>query len=142
MSFPTIGQLERKISQRICTLYSNLTGFRPQKIICHFFDTEIAISLEDFVTPIEKTLLLEGHEKLAKEIRFSLDKIIIHHLKIMINDVIKCNVLDVMNDSNINSNRSGIIVILDKTPEVKNPEAIPKNFQKQPSNLNIEEPLL
>jgi len=60
MSLPSIGQLERKISQRICTLYTHLTGFRPQKIICHFFEKEIAISLENFVTPIETTLLREG----------------------------------------------------------------------------------
>jgi uncharacterized protein YbcI len=138
MLLPTIGQLERTISQQICTLYSSLTGFRPQKILCHFFDKEIVISLENFLTPIEKTLLREGHEKLAKEIRFSLDKIIVNQLKIIINDVIKCDVLDVMNDSNINSNRTGIIVILDKTPEVKNPEAIPKNSPKQPPNSNTE----
>jgi len=42
-----------------------------------------------------------------------------------------------MNDSNINSNRTVILVILDKTSEVNNPEAIPKNSHKQPPNPNI-----
>ncbi|BAY38052.1 hypothetical protein NIES2111_23960 [Nostoc sp. NIES-2111] len=126
MANPTIGELERKISQRVSSLYNEKIGRRPSQIICHFFDSELVISLEDSVTQIEKTLLESGHESLAEHIRTLLDKIIKHQLKIIIEEVINKPIIDLMNNTNLVTGRTGIVVILDQLPEVRNPESIPK----------------
>lgn len=123
---PTIGELERKISQRVSSLYNEKLGRRPSQIICHFFDSELVISLENSVTQIEKTLLEAGHEGLAEQIRTLLDKIIKHQLKIIIEEVINKPITDLMSNTNLVTGRTGIVVILDQLPEVRNPESIPK----------------
>jgi uncharacterized protein YbcI len=126
MVYPTIGQLEREISQRISSLYSEKLGHRPSQIICHFFDTELAISLENSVTQAEQTLLYEGCESLAEQVRSFLNKIIRPHLKNLIEEVIGKPILDLMSNTNLATGRTGIIVVLEELPEVRNPESIPK----------------
>jgi uncharacterized protein YbcI len=123
---PTIGELERKISQRVSSLYKEKLGKRPSQIICHFFDSELVISLENSVTQIEKTLLEAGNENLAEQIRTLLDKIIKLQLKIIIEEVIGKPITDLMSNTSLVTGRTGIVVILDQLPEVRNPESIPK----------------
>lgn len=130
MVYPTIGQLEREISQRISSLYNEKLGQRPSQIICHFFDTELVISLENSVTPAEQTLLSGGHESLAEQVRLFLDKIIKPHLQKLIEEVISQPIIDLMSNTNLSTGRTGIIVVLEKQPQVRNPESIPKGNQK------------
>ncbi|MBW4686994.1 MAG: DUF2294 domain-containing protein [Komarekiella atlantica HA4396-MV6] len=124
---PTIGQLEREISQQIRNLYHEKLGQRPSQIICHFFDTEIVISLENSVTQAEKTLLNGGYDSLAEQIRLYLDKIIKPQLKSLIEQIISQPVIDLMTNTNLATGRTGIIIILNQLPEVRNPESIPKS---------------
>jgi uncharacterized protein YbcI len=126
MGNPTIGQLEREISQRVSSLYNEKLGQRPKQIICHFFDSELVISLENSVTQTERTLLDGGHETLVEQIRLLLDKIIKTELQILIEKVIGKPILDLMSNTNLATGRTGIIVILDELPAVRNPESIPK----------------
>lgn len=123
---PTIGELERKISQRVSSLYKEKLGRRPTQIICHFFDSELVISLENSVTQIEQTLLEAGNEVLAEQIRTFLDKIIKSQLKIIIEEVIGKPITDLMSNTSLLTGRTGIIVVLGQLPEVRNPESIPK----------------
>jgi uncharacterized protein YbcI len=123
---PTIGELERKISQRVSTLYNEKIGRRPTQIICHFFDSELVISLENSVSQIEQTLLEAGHEGLAEQIRTFLDKIIKPQLKMLLEEVIGKPITDLMSNTNLVTGRTGIVVVLDQLPEVRNPESIPK----------------
>lgn len=126
METPTIGQLEREISQRVSSLYNQKLGQRPSQIICHFFDCELVISLENSVTQPERTLLEEGNSILVEQVRVLLDKIIKVELKKLIEEVIGKPILDLMSNTNLVTGRTGIIVILDQLPEVRNPESIPK----------------
>ncbi|MEH1780056.1 MAG: Na-translocating system protein MpsC family protein [Nostoc sp.] len=64
-----IEQLEKEISQQIVKLYDDRLGKSPSQIICHFFDTEIVISLENSVTQAEQTLLKGGYASLAEQVR-------------------------------------------------------------------------
>lgn len=123
---PTIGELERKISQRVSSLYNEKLGRRPTQIICHFFDSELVISLENSVTQVEQTLLEAGHEVLAEQIRTLLDKIIKPQLKVTIEEVIGKPITDLMSNTSLVTGRTGIIVVLEQLPEVRNPESIPK----------------
>jgi uncharacterized protein YbcI len=127
---PTIGQLEREISQRIRNLYNDELGQRPSQIICHFFDKEIVISLENSVTQAEQTLLNGGYDSLAEQVRLYLDKIIKPQVKNLIEEIIGKPVIDLMTNTNLATGRTGIIVILNELPEVRNPESIPKTNVK------------
>ncbi|QLE54598.1 DUF2294 domain-containing protein [Nostoc sp. TCL26-01] len=127
MGYPTIGQLEREISQRVSSLYNEKLGQRPSQIICHFFDSELVISLENSVTQPERTLLDGGHERLAEQVRIFLDRIIKPYLKNIIEEVIGKPILDLMSNTNLVTGRTGIIVVLGQLPEVRNPESIPKS---------------
>ena len=123
---PTIGQLEREISNRIRSLYNAQLGQRIGKIICHFFDTQLAITIEDSVTLAEQTLLDSWNNILAEQVRFDLDKIIKPLLKHTIEEVINTSVIEVMSHTSLTSGRTAIIVILEQLPAVRNPRAIPK----------------
>ncbi|MEH1812292.1 MAG: DUF2294 domain-containing protein [Nostoc sp.] len=123
---PTIGQLETEISQRIISLYKDRLGKSPSQIICHFFDTEIVISLENSVTQAEQTLLKGGYDTLAEQVRLYLEKIIKPDLKNLIEDIIGQPVLYLMTNTNLATGRSGIVVIIKELPELRNPESIPK----------------
>ncbi|MEH2287903.1 DUF2294 domain-containing protein [Nostoc sp.] len=122
----TIGQLEIEISQRLKNLYNDKLGKSPSQIICHFFDTEIVISIENSVTQAEQTLLKGGYATLAEQVRLYLDKIIKPDLKNLIEEIIGQPVLYLMTNTNTTTGRSGIVVILKELSEVRNPEFIPK----------------
>ncbi|MGI2902180.1 DUF2294 domain-containing protein [Tolypothrix sp. VBCCA 56010] len=126
MAKPTIGQLEREISQRIGSLYNTQLGLRPSKVLCHCFDKEIVVTLEDSVTLVEQTLVDGNYRKLAEEVRVSLNKIIKPQIKALIEEIINRNVIDIISNSSLATNRTGIIAILEQSPAVRNPEAIPK----------------
>lgn len=126
MARPSIGQLEREISQGISSLYSTQLGLRPSKVICHCFDKEIVITLEDSVTLVEQALIDGNYKKLADEVRVSLNKIIKPQIKDLIEEIIDRNVIDVISNSSLATNRTGIIAILEQSPAVRNPESIPK----------------
>ncbi|MEH1948308.1 MAG: DUF2294 domain-containing protein [Nostoc sp.] len=123
---PTIGQLETEISQQIISLYNDKLGKSPSQIICHFFDTEIVISLQNSVSQAEQTLLKGGYDTLAEQVRLYLEKIIKPDLKNLIEEIIGQPVLYLMINTNLATGRSGIVVILKELPEVRNPESIPK----------------
>ncbi|MEH2044099.1 DUF2294 domain-containing protein [Nostoc sp.] len=123
---PTIGQLETEISQRIINLYNDRLGKSPSQIICHFFDTEIVISIENSVTQAEQTLLKGGYDTLGEQVRLYLDKIIKPDLKNLIEEIIGQPVLYLMTNTNLITGRTGIVVILKELPEFRNPESIPK----------------
>ncbi|MBE9205086.1 DUF2294 domain-containing protein [Nostoc sp. LEGE 06077] len=126
MSYPTIGQLEREIAQRISALYYEQLGQRPSQVICHFFDTELVISLEKSATQVEMTLISGGYDNLAEQVRLFLDKIIKKQLQDLIEEIIGKPILDLMSNTNLVTGRTGIIVVLQQIPEVRNPESIPK----------------
>ncbi|MEH2234856.1 DUF2294 domain-containing protein [Nostoc sp.] len=121
-----IAQLEIEISQRMIKLYNDRIGKPPSQIICHFFDTEIVISLENSVTQAEQTLLKGGYDSLAEQVRLYLDKIIKPELKNLIEEIIGQPVLYLMTNTNLATSRTGIIVVFNQLPDVRNPESIPQ----------------
>ncbi|MEH2158795.1 DUF2294 domain-containing protein [Nostoc sp.] len=119
-----IGQLETEISQQIIKLYNDRIGKPPSQIICHFFDTEIVISLENSVTQAEQTLLKGGYDSLAEQVRLYLEKIIKPELKSLIEEIIGKPVTDLMTNTNLATGRTGIIVVLNQLPDAHNSESI------------------
>lgn len=130
MSKPTIGQLEREISNRIRSLYTNQLGHCPNKIICQFFDKILAIAIENSVTKPEQALIRAGYDILAEQVRLDLDKIISPQIKYLIEEVIQKPVVDLMSNTSLTTGSTGIIVVLNELPDVRNRQSIPKANNK------------
>ena len=125
-SKPTRGQLERSLSQRLQALYRDQLGHQPGKVTCQLFDEKLAIILEDSITPPEQLLAERGQTELAQQVHSELDEAIKPQLKAVIEEVLGVKVLDLLCDATLETGRTGIIAVLDLTPEVRNPEAVPK----------------
>jgi uncharacterized protein YbcI len=125
-SKPTRGQLERLLSQRLQGLYREQLGHQPSKVTCQLFDEKLAVIVEDSITPPEQLLANTGQAELAQKVRADLDKAIQPRLKALIEEVLSVGVLDLLSDATLETGRTGIIAVLDVTPEVRNPDAIPK----------------
>lgn len=135
-TIPTRGQRERELSQRIQGLYSNQLGHRPTKVICQLFDDSLAIVMENSITPAEQLLVEQGQEELAEQVRSGLDDAIEPNLKALIEEILEVKVLDLMGDATLETGRSGIVVVLSNTPEVRNPDAVPKAKPKASNGKN------
>lgn len=125
-STPTRGQLERLLSQKLQALYRAQLGHQPGKITCQLFDEKLAIIVENSITPPEQVLANNGQTDLAEQVRTDLDKAIQPQVKALIEEVLGVAVLDLLSDATLETGRTGIIVVLDVTPEVRNPDAVPK----------------
>jgi uncharacterized protein YbcI len=125
-SKPTRGQLERLLSQRLQALYRDQLGHQPGKVTCQIFDEKVALIIEDSITPPEQLLADRGQADLAEKVRSELDEAIKPGLKALIEDVLGVSVLDLLSDATLETGRTGIIAVLEVTPEVRNPDAVPK----------------
>ncbi len=125
-STPTRGQLERLLSQKLQALYREQLGHQPGKITCQLFDEKLAIIVENSITPPEQVLANNGQTELAEQVRSDLEKAIQPQLKALIEEILGVTVLDLLSDATLETGRTGIIAILDVTPEVRNPDAVPK----------------
>lgn len=133
---PTCGQLERSLSQRIQALYRKNLGHQPSKILCQLFEQKIAIVIEDSLTSTEQLLAKDGQEKLVQEVRSSLDEVIKPQIIRLVETIAQVKVMDLLSDANLDTGRTGIIVVLGETPKVRNPEAIAKTNSSSSSSTH------
>ncbi|MGC1309214.1 MAG: DUF2294 domain-containing protein [Phormidesmis sp.] len=122
----TVGQLEREVSQKVQALYKKHLGHQPSKVSCQIFDSKLAIVLEDSVTQPEQLLVEEGQTELAEQVRSDLNLAMRPQIKELVEQILGVEALDILSDATLKTGRTGIIVILSKTPAVRNPDAIPK----------------
>ena len=125
-SLLTRGQLERKLSQEIQAFYRRNLGHQPSKVTCQLFEAKLAIILENSITNTEQILVEEGKVELAEQVRSNLDDALQPELKQLIERIANIKVLDLLSDATLNTKRTGIIAVLNASPQVKNPESIPK----------------
>jgi len=119
----TYGQIERTLSQRIQTTYREQIGHRPSKVICHFFHGKLAIVLENTVSPVERTLIDAGCQKLAQRLRSALDAALKPFLKTLVVDIVGIPIAALLIDSDLESGFSSITVILIDVPPVRSSES-------------------
>lgn len=125
-SIPTSGQLERTLSQRIQAFYRDNLGHQPSKVMCQLFDQKLAIIMENSITISENFLITKGNKTLAEEVRSSLNEAIKPQLKALIEKILKVEVVDLLSDATLETGRTGIIAVLNDSPQVSNKQAIPK----------------
>ncbi|MFM2314911.1 MAG: hypothetical protein RLZZ04_4187 [Cyanobacteriota bacterium] len=132
-TIPTSGQLERTLSQRIQAFYRDNLGHQPSKVMCQLFDHKLAIIMENSITIAEELLITKGNETLAEQVRSSLDEAIKPQLKALIERILKVEVIDLLSDATLETGRTGIIVVLNNFPQVRNKQAISKVKNKSQS---------
>ncbi|AFZ36472.1 Protein of unknown function DUF2294 [Stanieria cyanosphaera PCC 7437] len=125
-TLPTRGQLERQISQKLQAFYRNRLGHQPSKITCQLFDQKLAIIIEESITQAEQILVKEGKKELAEQVHSQLDDAIQPELKQVVEEIIKVKIIDLLSDATLQTGRTGMIAVLDQTPQVRNPDTIPK----------------
>jgi uncharacterized protein YbcI len=130
----TRGQLERTLSQRLQAYYRQQLGHQPSKISCQLFDSQLALILEDSITPAEKLLVKEGKEALAEKVRFSLNDATKPELKSLIQEILGVEVTDLLSDATLDTGRTGIIAVLENPPQVRPSSATSKARRKQTSS--------
>ncbi|MDX2098469.1 MAG: DUF2294 domain-containing protein [Leptolyngbyaceae cyanobacterium bins.59] len=109
---PTRGELERALCQRIQTLYREQLGHQPGKISCCISEQQIAIVIENAMTPPEQILVSQGKEALVEAVRSGLDQAIRPQLQQLIQDIVHLEVTDVLSDATLETGRTGTIAIL------------------------------
>lgn len=124
--YPTCGELERDLAQGFQALYRHQFGHRPQRIICHLFADKLAIVAEDTITPVEQVLLQEGRLELNQLVRDSIEKAIKPLLRALIEEILRVQVVELLWDTTLETGYTGVLAILTGTPQVRNPNAIPK----------------
>ncbi|MEB3181245.1 MAG: DUF2294 domain-containing protein [Nostocaceae cyanobacterium] len=119
-NFPTRGQVERNLSQRIQALYRAQLEHQPSKVVCQIFDDKIAIILEDSITQPEKLLVTSGNEELAENVHSELEETLQPQIKALIEEVMGVSVVDMLNDSTLETGRTATIAVLANRPQLRN----------------------
>lgn len=122
-SYPTAGQLERDISQKIRSMYRNEFGHQPSKVECHLLGNKLLISLEDVITPIEK-FLVEGESlHLVEQVRSCIDETIKPKIKELVEEISQVSVTNCLYDTAIATGCAGAILILASPPQIRRAKA-------------------
>ena len=130
---PTLGQIERQLSQSIQKLYREELGHSPQKVTCKLFGNNLSIVIENALTAVEKTLVDNDNNKYKtiKNLNLAINDAIKSKLKIIVRTVLAVEVEDILFSSNIDTMRAGAIVILQEPPKTYNPKSMPKIRQSE-----------
>lgn len=118
-TLPTKGQIERSLSQRIQALYRSQLGHRLSLVDCELLETKIAIVLEQSVTQPEQLLAEQGKSELAEQLRSELDDAMQPQLRALIEEVVGVEVIDLLSDATVETERTGIIAILAEAPRLR-----------------------
>ena len=127
-NLPTCGQLERNLSQSIQKLYLNELEHSPSKVTCQLFGNQLAIVVENSLTAVEQALAgLKESDSKIEQLNTAIGQVIESKMKTLIEETLSVEVQDILFDTTVETKRTGAIVTLSRSPEVRNPESIPKN---------------
>ncbi len=130
--YPTVGQLERDIAQKINALHHNQSGHRASKVNCHLLENKIIIFCEDVITPIEKILLEAQSFHLIHQVRKFLDASIKVKIEELIEKIVQVKVNNCIYNTTVETASAVGIVMLADSPKVRS-----KKVNRQGNCKNI-----
>lgn len=137
---PTLGQLERDLSQITHQLYREQLGHSPSKITCKFFRNDLIIIIEDAFPTLEKALIEQNKDcEIVENLNLAINNIIKSKLKILIEEVLAVEVCDILFDSSLETQQAGAIVILSQLPKVRPRKPLAKVQKSQLEDKHINE---
>jgi len=130
---PSHVQLEQSLSLRVMALYLTLLGHQPSKISCQLIDKMLTIIVDNPITQPERLLAESGKQEFAELVGFNIHKAFQPQLKVLIEEVLKVSVIDLLGESQVQTGRTTVFAVLAATPKVDNPLPIPKVKQQRMS---------
>lgn len=128
-SYPTAGQLERTISQKVRALYRSQFGHQPSRVDCHLLGNKLVISLEDVVTPIEKLLAEAQSSVLVEQVRDFIDQTIKPKIQSLVEEISQTSVINCLYDTTVETGYAGAILIFADPPQVRRSRSALKKHQ-------------
>lgn len=135
---PTRGQLERSLLQQVQNLYREKLGQRPSGGVCQLFDDKLTIVLQNTVAPLEQTLFESGLEENVKKLRWEWQEAVETDLKTLIQELVSTDVVTILIDSDLESGYASITAVLASSPEVRDPQSIPKSNRRRETDREEE----
>ncbi|MEO1673762.1 MAG: DUF2294 domain-containing protein [Cyanobacteria bacterium J06631_2] len=134
-SYPTAGQLERIISQKVRALYRQQLGHQPTRVDCHLLGNKLVISLENVVTPLEKLLAEAQSSILIDQVRAFINQTMKPLLQKLVEEISQVNVVNCLYDTAIETGYAGAILVFANPPQVRRSKSSLKRSQQQSSRL-------
>lgn len=125
-SLPSVGELERGLSQDIQASYRKLVGCQPKKVLCHLFGNCIGIVIEQSITAVEKLLAEEQDRELVNQVRRKVDDVFRQEIFTLVRQRLGVEASSVLLETSLESGTTGSLVVLVSLPEVRNLASIPK----------------
>lgn len=113
-------QLETSLSQRIEALYLAQLGHQPSQIFCQLNNNKLTIIVEKSVTKPVQFLIESGKQEVAEVLHSNVQKALQPQLKSLIEEVVGVGVVDLFDNSELNTSRTIIIAILAAVPKIDN----------------------
>lgn len=116
---PTQGQLQRQLSQQFQRLYRQQLNHCSGKITCQLVEEKVMLVIENSVTKPEQLLVDHGEAELAEQVREDIVSALRPHIVELIESSLNREVVDILTDGNLDTGRTGIVVILSSPPELR-----------------------
>lgn len=129
-SYPTVGQLERIISQKVRALYRQQLGHQPTRVDCHLLGNKLVISLENVVTPLEKLLAEAQSSILIDQVRAFINQTMKPLLQKLVEEISQVNVVNCLYDTAIETGYAGAILVFANPPQVRRSKSSLKRSQQ------------
>ena len=123
---PSVGELERGLSQDIQASYRKLLGSQPQRVLCHLFGNCIGIVIEQSVTAIERLLASQDDTDLVRQVRHKIDNTFREEIFRLVKQRVGVEAKSVLLETSLESGTTGSLVVLVSLPQVRNAASIPK----------------
>ena len=131
-AFPTLGELEREISQKIGALYCSEFGHRASKVDSHLFDDKLIIFSENIITPVEQILATDPSSELLGRVRTFLDFAIKPKVEQLVTEITKVKIDNCIINTIVETNCSIIVIFLKDAPQVRH-----KSSSRNKPNKNL-----
>ncbi len=118
-TLPTRGEMERNLSQSVQAFYRNQLGCRTDKVSCHILNNQVAIAIENPITPIEKLLNNTGDERFINDLRDRIDTLVKQELLSQLKTVLGVEVMALTIDTALDNNLTGVIALLAQKPAIR-----------------------
>ena len=118
-TIPTRGEMERSLSQFVQAFYRNQLGCRTDKVSCHILNNQVAIAIENPITPIEKLLNNSGEDDFINDLRDRIDTLVKQELLSQLKTVLGVEVIALTIDTALDNNLTGVVALLAQKPAVR-----------------------
>lgn len=133
-SKPTMGQLEQSLSQRIQAWYRTHLGHQLSRVTCQLVDDKISIVLEGVITQPEQLLSEHGKDYLVEQVRSQIDRTAQLQLKILIEEVVKVPVIELLVKSVLKTGQMSTLAVLAEAPILRNLASLPQEQTERDSS--------